>query len=39
MLHGIRPGKARALKVKHVNIDRETILISSTFSGKEIRDK
>lgn len=39
MLHGIRPGEARALKVKQVNIDIETVVINSTFSGTEIREK
>ena len=39
MLHGIRPGESRALKVKHVNLERESLLINSTFSGKFIREK
>lgn len=39
MLHGCRPGEARALKVKHVDIVKRTIRISSTFSNTEIREK
>jgi integrase len=39
MLHGCRPGEGRALKVKNINIERKSIMINSTFSGKEIRDR
>jgi integrase len=39
MLHGCRPGEARALKVKDVNIKNKTIKISSTFSGNVMRSK
>lgn len=39
MLHGCRPGEARALKVKHVDIRRQSVTISSTFSGTVIREK
>jgi integrase len=39
MLHGCRPGEARALKVKNVDIKKGIIRIKSTFSGKEIRDR
>ncbi|MEO5360578.1 MAG: tyrosine-type recombinase/integrase [Nitrospirota bacterium] len=39
MLHGCRPGEARALKVKHVDIEKQSINIYSTFSGNVIRDK
>ncbi|MBF0320878.1 MAG: site-specific integrase [Nitrospirae bacterium] len=39
MLHGCRPGEARALKVKDIDIKRQTITISSTFSGNVIRNR
>ncbi|MEO5357135.1 MAG: tyrosine-type recombinase/integrase [Nitrospirae bacterium YQR-1] len=39
MLHGSRPGEARALKVKHVDIKRQVITITSTFSDTVIRDR
>lgn len=39
MLHGCRPGEARALKVGHVDVNRKTIKIGSIFSGREIRAK
>jgi len=38
-LHGCRPGEARALQCKDVNLDERTIKISKTFSGKEIRNR
>jgi len=39
MLHGCRPGEARALKVKDVNLKERYIRISSTFSGSVIRSR
>ncbi|MBF0466880.1 MAG: site-specific integrase [Nitrospirae bacterium] len=39
MLTGCRPGEARALKVKHVDLKRKTITISSTFSGEVLCDR
>lgn len=39
MLHGCRPGEARALRVKDVNLPNETITITSTWSKKELREK
>jgi integrase len=34
MLHGCRPGEARALKCKDVELEHDSITISATFSGK-----
>lgn len=39
MLHGCRPGEARALKCKDVNLENESITISATFSGNVYREK
>ncbi|MBF0554062.1 MAG: site-specific integrase [Nitrospirae bacterium] len=39
MLYGCRPGEARALKFKHVDIKHGTITVNSTFSGKIIHDR
>jgi len=39
MLHGCRPSEARALKVKNVNLQNQTVTISATFSGKVYREK
>ncbi len=39
MLHGCRPGEARALKVKDVDVKKGKITIQSTFSDKVLRDK
>ena len=39
MLHGCRPGEARALKVKHIDIKNQVITIESTFSANQIRPK
>lgn len=39
MLHGCRPGEARALKCKDVDIEKGLIIISSTFSGGVYREK
>lgn len=39
MLHGCRPGEARALKCKDVDIEKGLITISSTFSGSVYREK
>ncbi len=39
MLHGCRPGEARALKCKDVNLASETITISATFSARDYREK
>jgi integrase len=39
MLHGCRPGEARALKVKDVDFKKGKITIQSTFSDKVLRDK
>jgi len=38
-LVGCRPGEARALKVKDVNLINKSITISSTFSGNVLRNK
>ncbi len=37
-LHGIRPGEARALRLKDFDIEKGTFTVSSTFSGAEIRE-
>src|SRR4030042_1923935 len=37
MLHGQRPGEARALRVQDVNIFNRSITISSTWSSNELR--
>lgn len=39
MLSGCRPGEARALKCKDVNLDLKTITIGATFSGRIYREK
>lgn len=39
MLTGCRPGEARALKCKDVNLDLGVITINSTFSGRIYREK
>lgn len=39
MLHGCRPGEARALKCKQVDIKHNCIKINATFSGNEVREK
>lgn len=39
MLHGCRPGEARALKCKDVNIQNGIVTISATWSGKVYREK
>jgi len=39
MLSGCRPGEARALKCKNVDLKTESIRISATFSAKEYREK
>ncbi len=36
---GVRSGEARAIKIRDVNLERQTILISSTWSGKELRNR
>lgn len=33
MLHGCRPGEARALKCKNIDLEHESITIAATFSG------
>ncbi|MDW8002976.1 MAG: site-specific integrase [Deltaproteobacteria bacterium] len=38
-LTGCRPGEARALKVKDVDLHKAVITLTSAFSGKEIKDK
>jgi len=38
-LHGLRPAEARALRVKDVDLGKGTIIISSSFSGRILRDK
>ncbi len=39
MLSGCRPGEARALKCKDVNLDLGVITINATFSGRVYREK
>jgi integrase len=39
MLHGCRPGEARALRVQDVNLATKTVSISSTWSGQELRER
>jgi integrase len=39
MLSGCRPGEARALKCRDVNLDQKTITISATFSDNIYRQK
>jgi integrase len=39
MLQGVRPGEARALRCKDVDLKNETITISATFSSREYRPK
>jgi integrase len=39
MLHGVRPGEARALKIKDVNLAAQSITISSTWSANVLREK
>lgn len=38
MLHGCRPGEARALQLKDVDLRRQAITISRTWSGTQIRE-
>ena len=39
VLHGIRPGEARAIKCGKVNLERRCITIDATFSGKVYREQ
>lgn len=39
MLHGCRPGEARALRCGDINLQRQAITISATFSGIVYREK
>ncbi len=39
MLHGVRPGEARALRCKNVDLKRQIVTISATFSGNVYREK
>ena len=39
MLHGCRPGEARALRVADVNIEAQSITIKSTFSKNALRQR
>ena len=39
MLHGCRPGEARALKCKNADLRTQTITITATFSGRVYREK
>jgi integrase len=39
MLHGIRPGEARALRLKDFDLERQVFTVSSTWSGNQIRDR
>lgn len=39
MLHGVRPGEARALKIKDIDLKNRTITISATFSGDIYRER
>jgi integrase len=39
MLHGVRPGEARALKIKDVDLKNRTVAISATFSGDIYRQR
>lgn len=39
MLQGCRPGEARALRCKNVNLSNESITLSATFSGNVYREK
>jgi integrase len=39
MLHGCRPGEARALRIKDVDLANQTIAITSTWSKTELREK
>lgn len=39
MLQGCRPGEARALKCKNVNLGNESITLSATFSGNVYRER
>lgn len=39
MLHGCRPGEARALKCKDIDLDHGVITISSTFSGRVFMER
>jgi integrase len=39
MLHGCRPGEARALKAKRVALGTMSVEIRETYSGKEIRPR
>lgn len=39
ILHGVRPGEARALRCKNVDLKRQIVTISATFSGNVYREK
>ena len=39
MLHGVRPGEARALRCKNVDLKRQIVSINATFSGNVYREK
>jgi integrase len=39
MLHGCRPGEARAIRIKDVDLSQGMITISATWSGTELREK
>ena len=39
MLHGIRPGEARALRCKDMDLQNQLVTISATFSGNVYREK
>lgn len=39
MLHGVRPGEARALKIRDVDLKNRTVTISATFSGDIYRER
>ncbi len=39
MLHGCRPGEARALRCRDIDFKNQSITISATFSGKFYREK
>lgn len=39
MLHGCRPSEAQALKCKNIDLERGTITVSSTFSGRVFMER
>lgn len=39
MLQGIRPGEARALKIRDIDLAKQTVTIGATFSGSVYREK